>query len=1139
MKKPLAVKIKYIRSLSAVLLFFFFVLAVGHSQVASVEYGKNRLQFEKYEWRFYQTPNFNIHFTEGGLDIAKYVLMITEEELPQIEGFTETALQRKANIVLYNTYDEARTSNIGLGLNLPVSDGNTELVNNKMILYFNSNHADLRIQIRRGIARILVDNRLMGENIGEMASNATLLDLPKWLTDGFVAYVAEPWSVELDDAMKNELLANSYRNFYQLAHDQPELAGHAFWHFIATNYKKENVSYFLYLSILYKNLNAASTRITRKKFKDLLAEFMEKETDKYYKEIRGRRNYPRGSISLSEDVNKDRDFYHFAPNPNPRSYTYAVAEYKKGFYNVALYENYVNRKVLVKNGIRQEKHERNPLYPVMSWDGKGTRLAVVYWEKGEVTLKVYDMDYGGVNVIRQLPFDQVQDAQYFLDHKRLILSAVKNGQSDIFLYNIENETVEQITNDRWNDLDASLVSFPRKTGIIFSSNRPAPHAISGDTSAPSDYPYNIFMIDIDDKGGFRQVTQMSDMDRGDARYPTQYNVNHFTFVSDDNGIANRYAGFFTTAAEGLDTLVIIGDEILRNPDIAEIDSTLRAWERTAPDSIGFIAITKDSTYTFPITNYQSSLLESRIAGDQGVVSEVTRQSGFKMLYRLRVDSLALRRRNISARPTEWVKEQIAEERRSDGGATFYGATPDTSKTNMLFFNEFLQPADTANLELNPYLAPKPTPISEKRSEILEKAKLFKYNLRFSNDQITGGITNTMMVTRYQPYGGGQGPIYMNNGNRFSWLFMASLSDVMEDYRITGAFKPGSNFSNNEYILDFQNYRRRIDWGLNYYRAASDLGAQIGNSIEQIPVKGYTNRYQANVSYPFDEARRVSIIAGFRNERYVFKADLYHPETLEFSDTNMRYANIRTEYVYDNTLNKALNIWHGLRYKVWVDNIMQMNKVAFDPVEQPQRQHILNIGADVRNYYPIYRNFIWAVRGAVDFSWGKQKILYYLGGADGWLTPKFNSINRPDPTGNYIYQTLALQMRGYNQNLANGNNAAVINSELRLPVFATLFNRPINNAFLRNFQIVQFIDFGTAWAGDPKNITRPGTRLIANNDPTVVVKMLAGGIGPFAGGYGFGVRSTLFGYFLKLDAGWPMNGFFKGKPTFYASLGLDF
>ncbi len=143
--------------------------------------------------------------------------------------------------------------------------------------------------------------------------------------------------------------------------------------------------------------------------------------------------------------------------------------------------------------------------------------------------------------------------------------------------------------------------------------------------------------------------------------------------------------------------------------------------------------------------------------------------------------------------------------------------------------------------------------------------------------------------------------------------------------------------------------------------------------------------------------------------------------------------------------------------------------------------------------------------------------------------------------NYVYQTLALNMRGYNQNLANGNNAATINSEFRLPVFSTLFNKPINNAFLRNFQITQFIDFGTAWEGTFSGIQRPSVTYGTPNDPNnpVRVTFKSPGLGPFAGGYGFGARSTLLGYLLKVDAGWPMSGFFNGKPLWYFSLGLDF
>ena len=102
-------------------------------------------------------------------------------------------------------------------------------------------------------------------------------------------------------------------------------------------------------------------------------------------------------------------------------------------------------------------------------------------------------------------------------------------------------------------------------------------------------------------------------------------------------LANRYAGFFTTARAGIDTVYRIGDEILHNPDAKELDSTLRANKETEPDSIYTFSITKDSAYVFALTNYQSGLTETKIAGETGQVSEVRQEGDLKFLYKLKVD----------------------------------------------------------------------------------------------------------------------------------------------------------------------------------------------------------------------------------------------------------------------------------------------------------------------------------------------------------------------------------------------------------------------------------------------------------------------------------------------------------------------
>jgi len=1119
--------------------FVGFCLFCFHafSQVNSVEFGKNRVQHKKFIWKFYQSPNFNSYFNQDGLELGKYVAQVAEDELHSIEVAMEYSLQRRVNIVIYNSYNDYRSTNIGLGSEINTAGGLTKLVNNKMVVYFDGNHANLRKQVREGIAQVLLDNLLFGEDIGEFASNQALLDLPKWLTDGYVSYIAEPWSTEKDDELKNIILAGDYNNFYQFAFERPTLAGNAFWYYIAEKYKKENVTYFLYLARIYKNLNSASQRITKKKFKEVLKDFMTYEQDKYYKDIRQRRNVPKGTVSVTEETSKRKDFFRFQANPNPRNNSYVVAQYNKGMYGVGYYENFELQKILYKSGVRSFKTEINPNYPLMAWDGKGTRIAVIYWEEGKIKMFVYDViaKYKRDKQVIE-GFDQILDVKYMLDPNTLLLSAVKNGHTDIFTYKIDNGKVEQLTNDVYDDLDPTLVSFPNKTGIIFASNRPSPDAPDADTVLPSKNRYNIFLLDYFTK---KQITQLTNLKYGNARFPMQYNVNHFTFVADENGIANRWAGFFTTEREGLDTLFYIGDEILRNPSDKELDSTMVAWQKNQPDSISMFQVTKDSTYTFPITNYASSLLETRIAGDRGQVSEVQRQGDYKFLYKLRVDSIALRKRNVNARPTEFLKKIMSERRMEEGKATITQPTDTTpAAAGNVFQNEF------ENEKKDSTTSPIASSNNFKKT-ILQQSKLYNYRLKFSNDYIISGVSNNILINRYQPYAGGSGPIQLGNGSNVNFTFRASVSDLFEDYKFIGGFRLGTNLRDNDYLFGFQNYRKRFDWGLTYYRTSDhnySLGPDPNNPNNSYNAQLNTSLYQFNGAYPFNEIKSLRATIAYRRDNYIIKP-LFNgtgfptAEGLALPNILSQFAVGRIEYVHDNTINPTQNIWHGLRYKAYMDFDMPIK----DPVNKGK--YTYNLGFDARHYLPIYRNLIWATRAAADFSWGERKIVYYLGGVDGWLNPKFNSVNKPAPDNSYAFQSLAVNMRGFPQNVSNGNNAFVFNSEVRLPVFSTLFNKPINNAFLRNFQLVQFLDLGTAWNGSYGNWERPNVIYGNPNDPTnpnpVTVKIKAGGIGPFAGGYGFGARSTLLGYFLKFDCAWEMNGLFKGKPYTYIAMGLDF
>ena len=93
-------KNQFDKKIFLLLSFFFFLASMANAQVSSVQFGKNRVQYKKFKWQYYQTKNFNSYFNQDGQELAKYVAQVAEEELPAMEKFVEYSLQRRANIII-------------------------------------------------------------------------------------------------------------------------------------------------------------------------------------------------------------------------------------------------------------------------------------------------------------------------------------------------------------------------------------------------------------------------------------------------------------------------------------------------------------------------------------------------------------------------------------------------------------------------------------------------------------------------------------------------------------------------------------------------------------------------------------------------------------------------------------------------------------------------------------------------------------------------------------------------------------------------------------------------------------------------------------------------------------------------------
>ena len=114
-------------------------------------------------------------------------------------------------------------------------------------------------------------------------------------------------------------------------------------------------------------------------------------------------------------------------------------------------------------------------------------------------------------------------------------------------------------------------------------------------------------------------------------------------------------------------------------------------------------------------------------------------------------------------------------------------------------------------------------------------------------------------------------------------------------------------------------------------------------------------------------------------------------TLNREILNEQRASVKLEYVFDNTLDVVINIKNGTRYKVYTELIKRFNVDVESGVKIGLGDGFMTVGGfDFRHYQRLDKHSILAFRFAGATSFGSEKILFILGGADGEVINVFNN-----------------------------------------------------------------------------------------------------------------------------------------------------
>lgn len=365
-----------------------------------------------------------------------------------------------------------------------------------------------------------------------------------------------------------------------------------------------------------------------------------------------------------------------------------------------------------------------------------------------------------------------------------------------------------------------------------------------------------------------------------------------------------------------------------------------------------------------------------------------------------------------------------------------------------------------------------------------------------------------------------------------FLVKGIAKDMFEDFEVVMGVRFPDNFRGSEIFAYVDDKRKRIDKRYALYRKQTTESYTFDSRLRQESLIGLYR-----LSYPFDTYRSVRGTGQLRFDNAFLLNE--NPATSEFGKRTEQRISIKGEYIFDNTLDIDLNLRHGTKYKAYVEFINRFDLSLSNGLDFDFSKAITTvIGFDARHYIPFLRNSIIALRSAGASSVGSEKMLYYIGGTDGWVRPKFNQ-EIPVPTDSeFGFKTLAPNLRGFDHNIRNGQNFLIGSAELRIPIFKYFSRSELRSKFLRNVQLTGFFDIGSAWHGIlPSSDDNPiNTATIFGTNIAVQVDLDRS---TFVYGYGVGARINLLGHYIRGDYAWGVESGLVGDPKIHISLGTEF
>ncbi|HUT63138.1 MAG TPA: hypothetical protein VMZ04_04190, partial [Anaerolineae bacterium] len=501
-------------------------------------FGQNKVNYTPFKWKYIETENFDIYFTEGGYDIALIASKIAEDSYRELSQHWKFTPRNRIPLLVYNSHNDFSQTNVILETIEEGTGGFTELFKNRVVVPWEGSLAKFRHVIHHELTHAMYFDILYGGVLESIVGREYLFQLPLWFAEGLAEHESQYWSTEADMIVRDGIISGylpPINNIYggYLVYK----GGESFMKFLQEEYGGSNkwiAGEVLQSLTMTKNLDKTFKSIFGKSIEDLSKDWHRKLRSEHWPEVAERELSEDFAMQLT-DHRELENYLNVTPVFNPTGDRIAFLTDRNGFKEIMLMSA-IDGKIIdtvVKGEKADDYEEMHWMRGGISWspDGKMIAFASKAGERDAIHIK--KVSDGGFDKIIKPDMDAIYSPDWSPDGTKILFCGIKDDKLDLFTVNVKTLEYIRLTDDFFDESNPRWS--PDGTKIVFSSDRLEPNYEYHIDQMHGNY--DIFTMNADGTNIKRITTnQFNNMNPY-----WSHDGEKIVFTSDRNGISNLYS----------------------------------------------------------------------------------------------------------------------------------------------------------------------------------------------------------------------------------------------------------------------------------------------------------------------------------------------------------------------------------------------------------------------------------------------------------------------------------------------------------------------------------------------------------------------------------------------------------------------